>query len=76
MHFVSVSSPTTNNVAEPHPLISTILILGYPAIILNTIANFINTYLLIAKQNNPTPQWLVIINFIFLLAEIAYFSFT
>lgn len=76
MHFINVSSPAKNNVAEPQTVISLILILGYGAVIINAIANFINTYLLIRKSGNPTPQWLVIANFIFLLAEIAYFSLT
>jgi membrane-bound acyltransferase YfiQ involved in biofilm formation len=76
MHFVNVASSTENNVAEPHAFISTILILGYAAIILNAMANFINAYLLFKKINQPTPKWLVIANFIFLLAEIAYFSLT
>lgn len=76
MHFINVTNPAKENVAEPQSIISMILILGYGAIILNVFVNLINTFLLIKRSENPTPQWLMIANFIFLLAEIAYFSLT
>ncbi len=76
MHFVNVTSPARDNVAEPQAIVSVILILGYGAIILNAIANFMNAYLLGRKINHQTPKWLLMVNFIFLLAEIAYFSLT
>jgi hypothetical protein len=54
------------------PLVSTIAILGYGAIIFNLIFNIISIFFLLAKKPQPVAKWLVWVNFLFLLAQVYY----
>lgn len=58
----------------PLPFITgTLVILGQFAIFINFIFCLIAMVLLLSKKMLPIPQWLVVINFLFLIAQVFYF---
>lgn len=58
----------------PLPFVTgTLVILGQLAIFLNFIFCLVTLLLLVLKKRKPVPQWVVIINFIFLLIQFYYF---
>lgn len=58
------------------PLESTLVVLGYSAIIINAI--FFIVYLLAAaaKKTKQVPRWIVIANLVFFVIQIYYFFFS
>ena len=57
------------------PLVSTLVILGYGAIIINFIFNITCLSLFILKRKQPVAKWLIWVNFLFLIAQVYYFFF-
>lgn len=58
----------------PLPFVTGLLvILGQLAIFINLIFCAIVLMLMMAKKGQPTPRWLVIANFVFLLLQVYYF---
>ncbi len=57
------------------PLVSTLVILGYGAIILNIVFNIIGLIFFLLKKPQLVAQWLIWVNFLFLLVQICYFFF-
>lgn len=58
------------------PLESTIVILGYTAIIFNFIFNAIVLFFLVKKKELLVAKWLIWFNFLLLLIQVFYFFFT
>ena len=56
------------------PLESTLVVMGYGAIFLNLIFNLILATLLLTKAKPAIASWLLWTNFIFLIAQIIYFT--
>ncbi|MEO9020737.1 MAG: hypothetical protein ABI237_12390 [Ginsengibacter sp.] len=52
-----------------------IIILGFSAIVINLIMCFIYLVFIIAKKTLPMPQWLTIVNLIFLPVQFYFFFF-
>ncbi len=57
------------------PLESTIVVLGYGAIIFNLIFNIIILTLLLLKKELQVPKWLIWFNFLLLIIQVYYFFF-
>ena len=57
------------------PLESTIVILGYSAIIFNFIFNLTILVFLVLKKNLPVTGWLIWFNFLILIVQVYYFFF-
>jgi hypothetical protein len=57
------------------PLESTVVILGYGAIIINVILNLVILAMVLLKKNQPLPKWLIWFNFLILLVQVYYFFF-
>ena len=57
------------------PLESTIVVLGYSAIIFNFIFNLIILALLLLKKKTGMPKWLIWFNFLILIIQVYYFFF-
>jgi hypothetical protein len=57
------------------PLESTIVVLGYGAIVLNFIFNIIVAALLLLKRNVAVAKWIVVFNMLLLLLQVYYFFF-
>ena len=59
----------------PFPILKDlIIILGFSAIFINVIMNLIYLILLMTKRLF-VPRWIVLLNFIFLLIQLYYFSY-
>jgi len=58
----------------PLPFVTgTLVVLGQFAIFINLIFCLIALILLLSKKMKQIPQWLVIVNFLFLLVQVYYF---
>lgn len=57
------------------PLESTIVILGYGAIIFNLIFNITILVLLLLEKKSGMPKWLIWFNFLLLITQVYYFFF-
>ena len=62
------------DVLKYQPLASTIVVLGYGAIIINFVFNLVVLMMLILKAINPAPKWIIWFNFLLLIIQIYYFS--
>jgi hypothetical protein len=62
-----------DGLVQLQPLESTIVVLGYTAIIFNFIFNAIVLVLLLLKKKPAVASWLIWLNFLFLLAQVYYF---
>ena len=62
-----------DGVIKLQPLESTIVVLGYGAIIFNFIFNIIILALLILKKQPLVPRWLIWFNFLILIIQVYYF---
>ncbi len=58
------------------PLESMLVILGYGAIFVNFIFNFFLLLVFTSPKKPFIPQWLKVINFLFLIAQVYYFFFS
>jgi len=58
------------------PIESTLVVLGYGAIVLNLLFIVLCFYLLIAKRIKQIPRWIVITNLVFFVIEFYYFFFS
>jgi hypothetical protein len=58
------------------PLESTLVVLGYSAIIINGLFLVICLFLLAAKKIKQIPQWIVLCNLVFFLLQVYYFFFS
>ena len=58
------------------PLESTLVVLGYSAIVFNLLFIVLCFYLLIAKMIGQIPRWLLITNLVFFAIEFYYFFFS
>jgi hypothetical protein len=58
------------------PLESTVVVLGYGAIIINFIFNAFVLVFFLAKKEQPVAKWLIWINLFFLAAQVYYFFFS
>ena len=65
-----------NGAIKIQPLESTIVILGYGAIIVNLIFNLLLLMQLLLKKNSSVPKWLIWFNFLFLIIQVYYFFFS
>lgn len=64
----------TGDSIMPLPFITGLfVILGELAIFINLVFCLIALILVLSKKIYPAPQWLVIVNFIFLLIQVYYF---
>jgi hypothetical protein len=52
---------------------NTLVILGYGAILINMVFCFACIILLLIKEIQILPRWIVVTNFIFLILEVLYF---
>jgi hypothetical protein len=57
------------------PLESTIVVLGYGAIIINFIFNLLLLVILVLKKEKKIEAWLIWFNFLILLVQVYYFFF-
>ena len=57
------------------PLQSTIVVLGYSAIIINIILNLLVLVKFLLRKEQQLPKWLIWFNFLILLAQVYYFFF-
>jgi hypothetical protein len=57
------------------PLQSTIVVLGYSAIIINIILNLVMLVKFLLRKEQQLPKWLIWFNFLILLAQVYYFFF-
>jgi len=64
-----------DGVIKLQPLESTIVVLGYGAIIFNFIFNIIILALLLLKKQALVPKWLIWFNFLILIIQVYYFFF-
>lgn len=58
------------------PLESTLVVLGYSAIIINLLFLVMYFFLRLAKKNKQIPQWIVLCNLVFFLLQVYYFFFS
>ena len=58
------------------PLESTLVVLGYGAIIINFIFNLFVMVLLLSKKDPFIARWLIWSNFFFLIIQVYYFFFS
>jgi hypothetical protein len=58
------------------PLESTLVVLGYGAIIINTFFLIACLFLLAAKKIKQIPKWIVIANLVFFVIQVYYFFFS
>lgn len=58
-----------------NPLYSTVVVLGYISLLLNTVLAIIAMVFLILKKSilNAIPRWLLITNFLFLVVQVFVF---
>ena len=76
MHFVELSytAKGKTDTAFPLPLIEgTLAVLGLLSLLVNVIFCLIVLLLLITKRQKQIPRWIVIFNFILLVAEIYWY---
>ncbi len=57
------------------PLESTLVVLGYGAILVNIIFNLICLIFFVSKVVQPVSKWLIWVNFLLLLIQVYYFFF-
>ena len=57
------------------PLESTIVVLGYSAIIFNLIFNLVLLIIFLLKKEQHLPKWLIWFNFLILITQVYYFFF-
>ncbi|HMO62698.1 MAG TPA: hypothetical protein PKC39_11905 [Ferruginibacter sp.] len=57
------------------PLESTIVVLGYGAIVVNFVFNMVVLALLLLKKPVPAPKWILLFNLLLLLLQVYYFFF-
>lgn len=74
MEILSKKKGYTDGALKLQPVESTIVILGYGAIVINLLFNLIILVLLLMKKDIPLPKWLIWLNFLFLIAQF-YYSF-
>jgi hypothetical protein len=55
---------------------STLVVLGYGAIIINFIYNLLMACFVLVKYKLPAPVWINWINFLFLLLQVYYFFYS
>lgn len=58
------------------PLESTLVVLGYSAIIINGLFLAVYFFLWAAKKNKQIPHWIVLCNLVFFLLQVYYFFFS
>jgi hypothetical protein len=58
------------------PLESTLVVLGYGAIIINALFLLLYFFLKAIKKNKQIPQWIVWCNLVFFLLQVYYFFFS
>jgi hypothetical protein len=58
------------------PLESTLVIMGYSAIFVNILFNFLVLLMILFKIKLPSPIWLIWTNFFFVIAQFIYSFFT
>ncbi len=63
-------------VIKLQPLESSLVVLGYGAIVVNFIFHFIIIILILSKTKNQIPRWIIWANFLFFIAQIYYFFFS
>ncbi len=76
MHFVQLSytAKGKTDTAFPLPFVEgTMAVLGLLSILVNVVFCFIVLVLLFAKKQKKIPRWIVVFNFILLLAEIYWY---
>ena len=59
-----------------HPLESTLVVLGYGAIIVNFFFNLFVMALLLSKKELLIPKWIIWANFLFFIIQFYYFFFS
>lgn len=64
-----------NGAITLQPLESTLVVLGYGAIFINCIFNFLVLILLLLKKEQPVAKWLIWSNFLFFIIQLYYFFF-
>ena len=64
-----------SGVIKLQPLESTIVVLGYGAIIINFIFNLVLLGMLLIKKEQQLPKWLIWFNFLILVTQVYYFFF-
>ena len=64
-----------SGVIKLQPLESTIVVLGYGAIIINFIFNLVILLMLLLKKELLVPKWLIWFNFLILIIQVYYFFF-
>ncbi|MBL0359040.1 MAG: hypothetical protein IPP72_20215 [Chitinophagaceae bacterium] len=57
------------------PLESTLVVLGYGAILINLVFNIICLLFFLLKRPQPVAKWLIWVNLLFLLIQVYYFFF-
>ncbi|MBC7887631.1 MAG: hypothetical protein H7Z13_07060 [Ferruginibacter sp.] len=73
IEFNNKKNKVSDNII-PLPFVTgTLVVLGQFAIFINLIFCFTALMLLLSKKMKQIPQWLVIVNFIFLLLQVYYF---
>jgi hypothetical protein len=64
-----------SGVIKLQPLESTIVVLGYGAIVINFIFNLVLLVMLLIKKEQQLPKWLIWFNFLILIIQVYYFFF-
>ncbi len=73
VEIVSKKKGNGNGAIQLQPLESTIVVLGYGAIVVNFFFNIIVLLLLVQKKQPQVAQWQLWFNFLCLLAQVYYF---
>ncbi len=58
------------------PLESTLVVLGYTAILVNALFLLVYVIAIAAKKNKQIPRWIVLCNLVFFLLQVYYFFFS
>lgn len=58
------------------PVESTLVVLGYGAIIVNALFLLLYFFLKTIKKSKQIPQWIVLCNLVFFLVQVYYFFFS
>jgi hypothetical protein len=79
LRFVENHNKTSNDInlaLKFQPLESTIVVLGYGAIIINIFFAFCSLYWFVSKKINFIPRWIVLFNLVLLPLQVYYFFFS
>lgn len=63
----------TNGAVIMQPVVSTLVVLGYGAIIINFVFNFLMLTLLLLKKEIPVTRWFIWINLFLFIIQLYYF---